>query len=215
MNYLSIYYYGIIPFSVHLISYWFFVGCFYPIDKIFINKSLKNKEKYLYAVKSSLKNQLLYGLPISIIMSPFMKNIIEKSMYDTFFTSLYKIFMIANISNILFYFIHRLLHSKYLYRLIHNVHHEFIITVSPCALHAHPLEYIIANNLIFLIPYCFIGTKYNIGLLLLIFGSLTTTSAHSNFNLPFLSNPHIYHHKKFNYNYGFGTYIDKIFLTNY
>jgi methylsterol monooxygenase len=213
-SYLSSFYYGFIPFVVHFISYWAFVGCFYPIDKKFIYNQL-TRQKYLNAVKTSLYNQIIYGLPLSLILSPYIQTAIEKSIDDTFFITIIKIIMIGNISNLLFYLVHRLLHYKYFYRLIHRVHHEYIITVSPCALYAHPLEYIIANNLVFIITYCLIGTTYIIGLLLLIFGSLTTTSAHINYKFPFIDNKHLYHHKKFNYNFGFGTLLDKFFLTDY
>jgi sterol desaturase/sphingolipid hydroxylase (fatty acid hydroxylase superfamily) len=208
------FFYGFVPFSVHFTSYWFFVGLFYPIDKKYIYNSV-NKQKYLNAIKKSLTNQIFYGLPLSLLLAPNIKLAIEKSLNDTFMISILKILFIANISNLLFYIVHRLLHYKYLYKLIHKVHHEYIITVSPCALYAHPIEYIIANNLVFLIPYCLIGTKYNIGLIMIIFGSLMTTSAHINQKLLFISDSHLYHHKKFNYNYGFGKLIDNIFLTSY
>jgi sterol desaturase/sphingolipid hydroxylase (fatty acid hydroxylase superfamily) len=207
---LSRFYYGFIPFGIHFISYWFFVAIFYSIDKKF-----QNKEKYLNAVKKSLSNQILYGLPLSIMFSPYIKLAIDKSLNDTIVMSIFKVIMIGNLSNLFFYLVHRLLHYKYFYKIIHKIHHEYIIPVSPCALYAHPIEYIIANNLVFLIPFCLIGTKYNIGLFMIILGSFMTTSAHINQKLLFINDSHLYHHKKFNYNYGFGTLIDKIFLTNY
>jgi len=211
----SIFLYGLMPFCVHFTSYWFFVGLFYSIDKKFIYNSDNNQKKYFNAIKKSLSNQILYGIPIILLSAPYIEFAIKKSINDTFMSSILKIIVISNLSNILFYIIHRLLHTKYLYKLIHKVHHEYIITVSPCALYAHPIEYIIANNLVFLIPYCLIGTKLNIGLFMIIFSSFMTTSAHINQKLLFIDNSHLYHHKKINYNFGFGRFIDKFFLTNY
>ena len=60
--------------------------------------------------------------------------------------TLYKYFAAANITNgWLFYFAHRLFHSKALYR-FHKQHHMYRGTVGVAAEHAHPLEQILANQ---------------------------------------------------------------------
>jgi len=46
-----------------------------------------------------------------------------------------------------FHFSHRMLHTRYLYRYIHKIHHEHKITVTMAAQHAHPLEFIFGNLL--------------------------------------------------------------------
>ena len=209
--YNSSFFYGVIPFSVHFISYWFFVGCFYSIDKKFIEKAPDNKQKYFNAIKVSLKNQLLYGLPLMILLSPYLQIAIESSISDSNLMSITKVFSITILSMLLFYISHRILHLNFFYKLIHRIHHRYIICVSPCALYAHPIEYIIANNLVFLLPYCLIGTKYLIGLGMIISGSFLTTLAHVNYE----DNFHKFHHLKFNYNYGFTPLFDRFFLTEY
>jgi sterol desaturase/sphingolipid hydroxylase (fatty acid hydroxylase superfamily) len=203
--------YGLIPFSVHFISYWFSVGCLYYFDKQFINESEDNKNKYWDAVKVSLKNQFIYGLPLILLLSPYLQQAIDKSINDTLLLTMIKIFVISNISNILFYITHRILHINFFYKLIHKIHHKYIICVSPCALYAHPIEYLIANNLVFLLPYCLIGTTYYTGLSMIIFGTCLTTIAHVNYK----GNFHKYHHIKFNYNYGFSPFLDRILKTEY
>lgn len=41
-----------------------------------------------------------------------------------------------------FHFMHKMLHTKYLYRLIHKIHHEHKITIGLAAEYSHPLEFI-------------------------------------------------------------------------
>lgn len=43
-----------------------------------------------------------------------------------------------------FYWSHRMLHTPYLYKKVHKVHHEFNNTVSIAATYAHPVEYFLA-----------------------------------------------------------------------
>lgn len=49
------------------------------------------------------------------------------------------------VEDTLFYWSHRMLHSKMLYARIHKMHHQFKIPNGLAAEYAHPLEYIISN----------------------------------------------------------------------
>jgi sterol desaturase/sphingolipid hydroxylase (fatty acid hydroxylase superfamily) len=53
--------------------------------------------------------------------------------------------MFAVIDELLFYYIHRLMHVKYLYKYIHKMHHEFRSPVGLAAIYCHPLEMLLAN----------------------------------------------------------------------
>jgi sterol desaturase/sphingolipid hydroxylase (fatty acid hydroxylase superfamily) len=208
--------YVIIPFLVHLSSFWFFCGLFYYYDKKFINKSINNKEKYKKAIKYSLFNQLCITLPILYLYKDITEFTIKQADNYSLLRNILNVFLIGNLSNIFFYIIHRLFHINYFYKRIHNIHHEFIEPVAPSALYAHPLEHIFANTLPFLFGYLICGgCSYYITLLLICFGSFITTIAHVNHNIDFFGDEHIFHHKYFKYNFGFGGYLDRILKTNY
>lgn len=207
--------YIIIPFLVHLSSFWLCCAYFYRYDKKFIEKSNENKNKYYNAIKTSLINQFFISLPILYVFQNLIKTTREQSESYSYIKNICNIFLIANISNLIFYTIHRLFHITYFYKKIHNIHHEFIDPVSPSALYAHPLEHIFANTLPFLCAYLYFGLSYYIMLLLLCAGSFVTTIAHTNHDIKFFGQDHIFHHKYFKINFGFGGYLDKFFNTAY
>jgi sterol desaturase/sphingolipid hydroxylase (fatty acid hydroxylase superfamily) len=205
----------IVPFLVHISSFWLCCIYFYKYDKKFIEKSNENKNKYYKAIKVSIINQFCISLPILYFLQDNITNTTQEAQEYTYIKTICNIILIANISNLIFYTIHRTFHNTYFYKKIHYMHHEFIEPVAPSALYAHPLEHIFANTLPFLCTYLYFGCSYYIMLLLLCAGSFITTIAHTNHDINFFDTDHIFHHKYFKVNFGFGGYIDKFFNTYY
>jgi len=117
---------------------------------------------------------------------------------------------------IAFYFSHRLMHHKLLYKYIHKQHHEWTSSVGIISMYCHPIEHLISN----------LGSV-SLGLLVLgspvpafwLWGAviLTTTIVdHSNYHLPFFhsSEFHDFHHLKFNVNYGAYGWMDFLMGTD-
>lgn len=75
-----------------------------------------------------------------------------------------------------FYFSHRLLHTPFLYRHIHKIHHQFIATMSLAGEYAHPMEYLFGNLIPASVGIALLGPKVHIWVVLM-WGILRTAES--------------------------------------
>lgn len=111
-----------------------------------------------------------------------------------------------------FYWTHRLFHTKYLYGL-HKQHHEWNEPVSASFLDAHPVENLLVNIPTVLIPlYVTPVSNFQQGLWVI---SATINSVVSHMSSIYPDQPHVIHHKLRRYNFGAGGcyLMDKIMGT--
>ena len=143
-------------------------------------------------------------------------------------TLLWQNYFVNFIEDIIFTFSHKLLHTPFLYKHIHKIHHKYTQPVGICAEYAHPLEFIFGNTLPFLIPMLILGTSHHqftsvaVGCI----RAVGTTYGHSGYNFPWDpfemalfrtdTQYHDYHHKgNIDSNFGGGLYLtDFIFGYN-
>eukprot|EP01130_Rhizamoeba_saxonica_P013868 TRINITY_DN5970_c0_g1_i1.p1 TRINITY_DN5970_c0_g1~~TRINITY_DN5970_c0_g1_i1.p1 ORF type:complete len:316 (+),score=34.88 TRINITY_DN5970_c0_g1_i1:93-1040(+) len=118
------------------------------------------------------------------------------------------------LNEFLFYYGHKLLHTKALYGPVHKIHHEFTSPIGLAAAYCHPIEMVISNIIPLaggaLLLKSHITTLW-IWICLVVIG---TQTHHCGYRLPtsffYDEQPdfHDFHHEKFHYNFGLLGWLD-------
>jgi len=179
----------------------------YIYDKNVIEEDYKN------SVIGSIKNQILYTLPSTLIFFNYYP--IE---YNNVLLSFIYIPILIVSSDCYFYITHRPLHTKWLYHL-HKSHHTGEVHVAK-SLDADGLEHIVGNlgsfisGIALLWYYGYIINIYIVSIWVGI-ATINTCISHSNKKCYLDSGNHLSHHKYRNCNYGFGIYLLDRLLGTY
>jgi len=129
----------------------------------------------------------------------------------------------AMLYDVLFFGAHCLMHTRFLYRNFHWVHHRSKISLGISAAYFHPVDYVI-SGLAVLVPPMLVSRHVMTYLLWLVLFQLETTNAHMGYNIPGFpdTRDHDFHHSHSYYsskqyrfvNMGaFNLVMDKMFGT--
>eukprot|EP00419_Tripos_fusus_P023599 CAMPEP_0172722488 /NCGR_PEP_ID=MMETSP1074-20121228/81613_1 /TAXON_ID=2916 /ORGANISM="Ceratium fusus, Strain PA161109" /LENGTH=258 /DNA_ID=CAMNT_0013548509 /DNA_START=45 /DNA_END=821 /DNA_ORIENTATION=+ len=130
----------------------------------------------------------------------------------------------ALITEVLFYCSHRTLHTPWLYRHVHKIHHEVKVPFGLCALYFHPLEHVQAS-VIGIAPALILGSHVAFYMLWLCVATYSVVLHHSGYDFepylpdslrPFqsMTQQHDYHHAAFNKCYGIIGVLDWLLGTD-
>jgi sterol desaturase/sphingolipid hydroxylase (fatty acid hydroxylase superfamily) len=178
-------------------------------------------------VKLYLLNYVVMGSPFISLAIRFAKPRYDLDSLPSAFEFSWQIFFSVFCEDFFFYWSHRLLHTPFLYKRIHKVHHEYYNTIAPACIYTHPVELVIGN--IFPMMSALLCLRSNMHAVTLAawipMRIYMTHDGHSGYDfplspskaLPFASTSvyHNYHHLKNIGNYGSSLRIwDHLFGTN-
>ena len=169
-------------------------------------------------------------LPLSFVVSLGSGTILFRTdpfTYPSTFEITSQIIVFMLVEDCAFYWIHRLLHTPFLYKRLHKKHHEYKTTIGIAAEYSHPLEFVLANLIPTSLGASLLGSRCHIltWYMWIIVRILETTDGHCGYEFswsPFRllplsgsANYHNFHHSHNVGNYSsFFTYWDTIFQTN-
>ncbi|KAH8287114.1 hypothetical protein KR054_003237 [Drosophila jambulina] len=120
------------------------------------------------------------------------------------------------LEEVMFYYAHRLMHHRSVYKYIHKKHHEWTAPIAAITLYAHPVEHMVANLLPVATSLSLLGTHVALAYVIYALAIINSMSDHTGYSFPWSGGSvrfHDYHHAKFNYNYGVLGLLDKLHGT--
>jgi sterol desaturase/sphingolipid hydroxylase (fatty acid hydroxylase superfamily) len=178
-------------------------------------------------IRLALLNQLI-ALPVAVAIFGLTAKYDISSRIPSFSEVLAQFLLFLLAEDFAFYWSHRALHTPWLYKHVHKVHHEYNVSISAAAEYAHPAEYILGNSLPTALGPLILGqSKVHIATWFtwVLFRTLNTAEGHSGYDFPWCpfrlfplgssSSFHDYHHFKNQGNFGsFFVIWDTICGTN-
>lgn len=159
--------------------------------------------QYLEILPTVLFNVIILNIPFFQVYSTFVSNSARSLLLAPA-----EFLVMFILSDILFYSGHRLLHTHYLYRYVHYVHHRLKYTIGLGSLYSHPVDWFI-THLSGMIPPVILRASTQVTIYwILTVNFVGIFIAHGGY----LGSDHEMHHIDPRYNFGNGV-LDYIFST--
>lgn len=189
-------------------------NCTWSCKLFDIEKHIMTREEKIDAVVTSIINVSILSV-LTVIVHPT-----TLIYYDN--TNVYmegvKFVIMLLISDLMFYIVHRIMHVKKFYKVIHKKHHQHVYTNVWSSFYFSKSELMLNWIFVFVLPISMWNLHYLTLYLYIMFMTLSLVKSHSGINIMniYTSGYHDTHHLKFNVNYGSQMALwDYIFKTNY
>uniref|UniRef100_A0A7G3AEN2 Putative c-4 sterol methyl oxidase n=1 Tax=Lutzomyia longipalpis TaxID=7200 RepID=A0A7G3AEN2_LUTLO len=145
----------------------------------------------MQVISTVLFNQFIVGIPMNLLAYKVMtyRGIVPNRELPTFHWVLLELAVCILVEEIGFYYSHRFLHNKHIYKFIHKQHHEWTAPISVTAVYCHPIEHIFSNLLPPFLGVLIMGSHVATAWLWFSLAILSTLNAHSGYHLPFFPSP--------------------------
>ena len=189
---------GFIFLSCYFLSSLFCYGIdiLHPDFRVKMESTSVVNREYLNMLPIASTNALIGAGILSAVDNHLSK---KENLNDNYFIANFFLWLI--VTDFWFYFMHRLFHTKLLYK-YHRVHHDYSYTFGMGAIYAHPLDFLITNIFPISFPIFWFGIPYYHTTIIIMFSTCyTIIISHGGYKINACKG-HLIHHVKRKHNYG-------------